>query len=187
MNEEQKKLVESYISFPHWIMNKNFRGIPLYSPFYEEMIQEGYLSLCTAAEKFDPSITESFSSYAYKCCWGKMNVYYNKFNIGTYSERKDNKYIKKEVVSLDYVIFDEHNDKKYLSDIISYDHDNFEESQLIEDLLKAFNEANEDYGVDILKLKLLGYKQIEIGNILGMNQSYVSRIIAKAYKIYKTQ
>ena len=94
-------------------------------------------------------------------------------------------YYKYKVKSLDFVINKDSSDTEIcFSDILEDDFDTYEEVQSYDDCFNAFKKASNKHGINIFRLLLLGYKQIEIRSILGISQPTISRIINKAYELY---
>lgn len=188
LTAEQKQLVNDNLNLVYFTVNKL---CPLCKPGtyeYEDVSAQGYLDLCKAAKTYDKDKNVKFCTYAYTCIkFGILN-YFNRKTGWAFHIRKD-PYSKIEHIpysSLNMIVCE--GDKKdgdhELCEIVP-DKDNifdYAESYLC--ALEAFKKASKKHGEKIFELRMQGCNQVEIANVLGINQSFVSRIIIKANKIY---
>lgn len=113
------------------------------------------IELCTAVIKHDPER-------------GSLATYFKLRADGlTYKEYRKTKSAKRSGVTV-----------QYMDEIIKYDVTNtIEDEYLLEELMDTHNGR-------ILELKAQGYNQIEIGELVGVSQSYVSKVIKKLKEVY---
>ena len=65
-----------------------------------------------------------------------------------------------------------------------FEEKDYENQELIDPFMEAFKYASKKHGIDILRLKIMGYNNTEIGNMLGVTKSRISAIVKKAHIKY---
>ena len=74
-----------------------------------------------------------------------------------------------------------------VGDLLGDYENHYDEIDTYSVICKAFKKASSKYGTIILDMKKDGYNQREISKKLGLSKSHISRIIRKAYQIYKKE
>lgn len=162
MLDEQKKLVEENHKLIYYTLS-SYRLNP------EEYYDILAIGLCKAAMNFDPKKSK-FSTFA-------MKVMYNEFRQYQRMENLEKRKANKNTLSLNYRMNDPKNEGCTC-----------EFGELLTDGREPFMDVVHMYLPDILTKKELlvcqlsydGYNQTQIGEKLGVNQSYVSRLLKKA-------
>lgn len=162
MLEEQKKLVEENHNLIYFTLSK-YRLNP------EEYYDILAIGLCKAAMNFDQEKSK-FSTFA-------MKVMFNEFAQYDRNENSNRRRANKNTLSLNYRIEDSKNEGHMC-----------EFGDLLTDGREPFMDVVHMYLPDILTKKELlvcqlsynGYDQTQIGEKLGVTQSYVSRLLKKA-------
>ena len=188
MDEERKNLILKYEMLPHYILNKHFMSVRPHTPFYEDLYQEGMLALCIGVNRLDPD--KNATTYLYKFVWGSMMRYFNRQCPFTLASRTsyEKKYIMHPVSSLNITCSDPKNEHEIEVVYLLGDYENrYDEVDTYSVICKAFKKASSKYGTIILDMKKDGYSQREISKKLGLSKSHISRIIRKAYQIYKEE
>lgn len=142
----------------------------------DDLISEGMLGLCKAANSFDENKGTKFSTYAALCIKNAMLMYIRKLKKYTPHEislcmpmGRDEE---GKTITVEDVIVDEKSSEEYIIEKIMLDE--FEKKQTPQDHL-------------ILCSLKKGLNQKEIGKLVGISQSYVSRRIKKMRKEFKKQ
>ena len=186
LTDEQKKLVNDNLNLVHFVIHKLCPFCDPGTYEYEDISAQGYLDLCKAAKTYDNNKNVKFVTYAYTCIkFGILN-YFNRKTGWSFHIRKNSNFEHIPYFSLNKIVCEGDKNNRYheLCEIVP-DKDNvfdFTESYIC--ILEAFKKAHKKYGEKIFELCMQGYNQIEISNIIGITQTTVSRIIAKANKIY---
>lgn len=162
MLDEQKKLVEENHNLIYYALGK-YRLNP------EEYYDILAIGLCKAAMNFD-SKKSKFSTFA-------MKVMYTEFLQYQRMENSEKRKANKDTLSLNYKVNDPKNEGHMC-----------ELSDLMTDRREPFMDVIHMYLPDILTSKELlvcqlsydGYDQTQIGEKLGVTQSYVSMLLKKA-------
>lgn len=162
MLEEQKRLVEENHNLIYYTLG-NYRLNP--EDYYDILA----IGLCKAAMNFDPKKSK-FSTFA-------MKVMYNEFVQYQQRENSEKRKANKNILSLNYKVDDPKNEGHMC-----------EFGDLLTDGREPFMDVIHMYLPDILTKKELlacqlsynGYDQTQIGEKLGVTQSYVSRLLKKA-------
>ena len=162
LDEQQKKLVEKNHNLIYHTLHK-------YKLNQEEYYDILAIGLCKAAIAFDPERSK-FSTFA-------INVMYNEFLIHDRDENANKRKVNKNTLSLNYIMRDPKNEGNKC-----------EFGDLLTDGREPFMEVIHMYLPDILtKRELLacqlsydGYSQTQIGEKLGVSQSYASRLLKNA-------
>ena len=185
LTDEQKQLVEENYNLVHYVIHKYF---PNYIPGtyeYEDLSNQGFLALCLAAIRYDPSVSK-FSTYACSIIFGNLLRYVDTKSGWAFHIRKESCYEHVSYRSLNDIICDGDSTThtRELSEIIPDIRSEYETFETNIDILNAFKKANSEHGEKIFELKLQGLTQYEIAEILGISQSQVNRTIHKAKDIY---
>lgn len=162
LDEQQKKIVAENHNLIYYALSK-YRLNP------EEYYDILAIGLCKAAIAFDPERSK-FATYAMKVMYNELRQYQRMENS---EKRKANK----NTLSLNYRM----NDPKNECHICEF-------GELLTDGREPFMDVVHMYLPDILTKKELlvcrlsydGYDQTQIGEKLGVTQSYVSRLLKKA-------
>lgn len=155
--EERDKLITDNMQLVYYLINK-------YYPKWlhdEDVQQEGMVGLVKAADTFDESKSK-FATYAGKCILNQIRLYFR-------SEMKQSV-----TFSLDTPIPGENVENLTLQDIIVGDVD----ITTLPTDLKLFYEVLDEREQKILELSLM-FNEYEIADIVGLDQSYVSRLKTK--------
>ena len=155
MPSARDKLITDNMRLVYHMYGKIGDG-PIKENYKEDIISEGMLGLCKAADTFDESRGVRFSTYAAMCIRNAMLMFI----------RKTSKHYPHEV-SLNMVIGRDAEDSVLtLADVIEDESQSEDEKQTPKDRR-------------ILREIRQGKKQREIGEIVGMSQAQVSRRIRK--------
>lgn len=187
LTEQQRQLVLDNYNLPHFVMQTKFSSYSVGSEEYKDLVQEGYLGLCVAAERYVPG-KAAFTTFSCNYIWGYIIRYLN-LKMGWrfhYREREDTKFSHISYTSLNVSIDGTNPEAGELMDLIADRRNNYGELEAVMDLKPAFQKAHKKYGLKILDMLMLGMDQREIQNILGISQPTISRIISKAESIYFT-
>lgn len=188
MDEERNNLILKYEMLPHYILNRHFTSVKPHTPFYEDLYQEGMLALCVGVDRLDPE--KNATTYLYKFVWGSMMRYFNRQCPFTLASRASytTSYTMHAVSSLNTICSDPKNEHEIeVVDLLGDPENHYNVVDTYSAVHKAFLKASSKYGIIILEMKKEGYNQREISAILGISKSHVSRIICKAYQIYKKE
>ena len=155
-------------------------------PYYNDIVQAGMVGLCEAAMRFDETRGNKFSTYAGSYIHGRICEYYHRYAISPIKLPRDMitkicrgdlenismtslDYTPNDYISLSELIADDIDIKKECLDELSYtDLLQFMQSKLKVNEYRAF------------LVDFHGVKQKQIGSILGISQSFVSRTLRKA-------
>lgn len=162
LDENQKRLVEENHNLIYYALGK-YRLNP------EEYYDILAIGLCKAAIAFD-SERSKFSTFA-------MNIMYTEFLQHDRNENANKRKSNKNTFSLNYKLNDPKNEGRIC-----------EFGELLTDGREPFMDVVHMYLPDILTKKELlvcqlsydGYDQTQIGEKLGVTQSYVSKLLKKA-------
>lgn len=185
MNENQKQLVMDNLKLVHYVIHNKFQYYVKENIEYKELEQEGYLGLCKAAMLYDDKVS-GFSTYAVNWIWGSIKSYLDKKTGWTFHIRSLSRthYNHIPFGSLNMEISQEQGLTHELFEFVPDESNTYDEIILLCDALIAFKQASPKYGEDIFRMVNDGFTQREIGNRLGIRQTYVSRIIKRAKGIY---
>lgn len=164
-------LVTDNIKLVPYLFHK-LKRTALTEQYREDIISEGYIGLVKAAITYDPSRSK-FSTYASRCIINAMRMYIRRVNKHFYSE-----------TSLETPIGqDEQGGELRLADVLEDERDCFSERETELDIL-SFLASCKERDRYIIQLRVIGKRMSEIGSILGMSQSYVSRCLSKMRRAY---
>ena len=157
LSEEQQKTIENSI----WVVNTALKKQGLQAD--EDLRQDAILFMCKCLQKFDPSKNIKWTTYAYR-------------NVFLYIKRIHHKQVKKNsMLVCDDLVFPQ----KTITKPIELNESSF--------LLDEIKEKCTPKEREIIELKLLGYRSMEIGAIMGYSQSsinaYMQLIKEKAKEI----
>lgn len=139
--------------------------------YKEDLISEGMVGLCKAANAYDPNREVKFSTYSSMCIRNEMLMYL----------RKINRQVNAEVSLHDTIGIDADGRELTYEDIIE-DESQSVDYYLVEHIAKEFTESQNPLDRDILKALQEGHKQSKIGEMLGIKQPTVCRHIRKMKK-----
>lgn len=145
---------------------------------FEDLVQEGSIGLLKACDTFEPSKGFKFSTYACTCIRNNILMYL----------RTRSKHSKFRTVSSDTPVIDPRDPQgsTRISDLIEDPGSSVECKVATSLLIEALKSECPKYKY-VLRLTYEGYNQREIGERLGVSQSYVSRIQSKLYSKYKEE
>ena len=169
-------------------MKRYFTSVKPHTPFYEDLYQEGMLALCVGVDRLDPE--KNATTYLYKFVWGSMMRYFNRQCPFTLASRASytTSYTMHNISSLNTICSDPKNEHEIeVVDLLGDPENRYDAVDTYSAIRKAFKKAHSKYGIIILEMKKDGYNQREISTMLDISKSHVSRIINKAYQIYKKE
>lgn len=169
MTSEQEKLITSNMKLVYFVHKKY---MPKFEPDVvttkEDLFSEGYIGLVRAAQTYDPSSKNAFSTYAIFCIRNQMLM----------ALRKCKKCPANKYISLDSLVCNErNNDTVELEALISNSYD-IEENYIYKEKLAAVEELlniNPPELKQIIKLYSEGYSQTEIATMTGISKSQVNK------------
>ena len=167
MPSARDKLITDNMRLVYHMYGKIGDG-PIKENYKEDIISEGMLGLCKAADTFDESRGVRFSTCAAMCIRNAMLMFI----------RKTKKHFPREVSLYKAVRRDADGKELTLADIIE-DESQSEDEIITRIMLEDFEEKQAPIDQRILREIRQGKKQREIGEIVGMSQAQVSRRIRK--------
>lgn len=166
------KLITDNVKLVYYVYNR-FGKSPLMERNKDDLISEGMLGLCQAANTFDESRGTKFCTYATLCIRNAMLMYL----------RKLRKYTPYEVSINDIVGRDNDGNELTWADVI--EDESVSEDSMIERLVfEEFEKRQKPIDKVILCEKKKGASQKAIGSLLDISQSYVSRRIKNMKEKY---
>lgn len=169
MNEKQRKIVEDNLPIVKHAINKYF---PVFKAD-EDAYQIGSMALIAAVSSFDEARKCTLSTYAVRFILFELNHYYRK-NKDKY------KYV---VQSIDEVVNKNSTEKDItLHDLSSAQEDSYEDLINRIALEEALDQLPEEHKRIVKMYYMNGMKQEEIGNVIGISQVRVGRILKRSYK-----
>lgn len=154
---EKNKLIEDNMKLVYYLVNKHY---PTYLK-NEDVIQEGMVGLCKAADTFDES-KGKFVTFAGRCILNQIGIYFRTMNkqIGVMSLNKEVKNDDGDTVSfIEMLVGDEDVDFSYMDYKLFYDSLTEKEKQLLQ--------------------LHLDHSQREIADILGVTPPTVSKTLKR--------
>lgn len=139
--------------------------------YKEDLISEGMVGLCKAANSYDPSRGVRFTTFSSMCIRNEMLMFL----------RKLNRQVNAEVSLHDTIGRDSDGHELTYEDIIE-DESQSVDTYLADTIAKEFTESQKPLDRDILKALQEGHKQSQIGQMLGIKQPTVCRHIRKMKK-----
>lgn len=166
------KLVTDNVKLVYYVYNR-FGKSRIIESNKEDLLSEGMLGLCQAANTFDESRKTKFCTYATLCIRNAMLMYL----------RKLRKYTPHEISLNDSVGKDSDGNELTWADVI--EDESVSEDGMIEKIIfDEFEKKQKPIDKIILREKKKGASQKEIGALLGISQSYVSRRIKNMKEKY---
>lgn len=148
---------------------------PLIENNKEDLISEGMIGLVKAAKCYEPDKGCKFATFAGRCITNQMLMYIRKLN-------KQNC----EVSLYAPIGYDKDGNQLLLEDVLE-DKRDIEEQGLCNIEFDRFIQKLTEKKRAILQAYSQGYTQKQIAEIVGLSQSYVSRIVAKLKKEFEKQ
>jgi len=171
--------IEQYIPLVKSLASKLYQKYKhRYEHEYEDLVQVGYIGLIKAVREFDENKGTKFITFAWDCIRYEILQYVINDRWFLARNRNERAYSAQIISSLDICVGKDKEVPK--SELISY-RDTIPDLDLqiaIENLPKKLEK--------IIRLKYFyGYRQREIGNMMGLNQVAISRGERKALKMLK--
>ena len=175
LTEEQAQMVNNNIGLVKYIAERFCRSYTVKDDF-EDKVSIGTIGLIKAVLNYDKSKGVKFATFAVRCIENEIKMYLRKEK-----KYRIDRYLEEEIELNDSTV--------ELADMIEDKRANFiktttlekETIDIINIILNCFN-----YRTKIVLLyRISGLKQTEIEEILGISQSYLSRILKKATKKIK--
>lgn len=177
--EYREILINRYIDYVKKIINLNFFNYQM----KDELLGYGIIGLIKAIDNFDYTRNIHFKTFATKCIKNEIGMFI----------RRNKKHLDNPTFN---VYIDEHGiEVKVVEELVSTP--NFNLSQKIEDdieklmIYKCLDTLNEiEKRIILLKYGFINdkiYNQMEISEIVGLSQSYISRIISKSLEKLKSE
>lgn len=183
MNKEQEELVLSNLALVSFVYNKYFTKYD-YLNIRDELISEGNVGLCKAANSFDGSRNIKFSSYATRCISNQMRMYlrrnkslFNEVSAGTGSTEYNADVVNELHIEDVEILFN-----LKLNQIMEYESDKVNDRI---DLVSAYEKLPIRYQYILKELFLGGRTQKDLGDRIGLSQAVVSRYKKRAIKYLK--
>lgn len=166
MTKERQELVEKNMPLAHFVANR-YRSV---SVDFDDIRQTAYLGLVKAVIHFDSDKGIRFSSFA-------VTVITNEIRIFLRNQRK-HEFV---TASLDAELMT--GEDCTLNDIIPDTHNDYERVDTVYDLQKNIQLLSETE-LKVLQLKISNPEatQMDLEEILGLSQSYISRILKQVRK-----
>lgn len=174
--EEINRLVEENTKLVYVVLNtrfKRFIPVAMKLDLYDDIYQEGCIGLYKAAKVFDEDRGCKFSTIASICIGGEISKFISRYF---------KKHYRADLISLENNINIDGEREICLKDLIKDEENQYEDLEIKESISKIENYLNEEEKA-ILKLRMNGYSQVNIGEILGTSQVYVSRRIKEIKNI----
>jgi len=152
-------------------MYEKLRKNDLTIRYKEDLISEGMVGLCKAANNFSPDRGVKFSTFAAMCIRNEMLMYLRKLNRQANAE-----------VSLHTVIGKDSEGHELTYEDVIEDESQSADEMLVDIMAKEFTDAQKPLDREILKALQEGHKQSQIGKMLGIKQPTVCRHIRKMKK-----
>lgn len=165
---EAEKLFEENTSLAYWVISSRFSNLV----GDEDVLQEALIGLYKACLGYDET-RGTLSTVAVKYITNAILIYLRNQRIKS----------RISLISLNSSIPTDNGDEVPLSEIVE------DSNQIVEGhgvFLREFISTLKERDKKVIQLSLLGYNQIEIGQILGISQSYCSRIISNLKKKYSS-
>lgn len=180
LNSEQRQLVEKNKNLVAYVVEKHYYT----AHEKEDIISAGYIGLAKAVYYFSDSKGNKFTSFAFPCIKNEINMYF----------RKNKKFYN--FISLDSKISESDLDKQLKLEDVVYDEtysieDIVENKDIISDFLEINLNCLKPIEKVILMYILAKKEQSKIADIIGVSQSYISRlqkkILYKSMNLYKNK
>lgn len=166
LTEEQKKFAEENHNLIYsFLMNKKLN--------FEEYYDIVAIGFCKAVKAYEPS-RGPFSTYAYSCMMNEVKMHWRK------TEQRSQKYgvvlisLNEPIIGIeDLTVKDTLPHPESVESLLKYER----YLEIINSLPPPMDE--------VVNLSIQGYSQSEIAQKMGYSQSYVSRLLTKAYQRIK--
>lgn len=161
----KQELFSDNMDLAYFILRKYF-------PWYkndEDARQICLIGLWKASEKFDPGKGYEFSTFASTVIMNQMRVFLR-------DERK-----RKRIQYTDSVVYYDGEEVDFIESIP----DKYASETSLDFCFEELSRQLHKREVDVLKLAVLGYNQVEIGKRLGLSQPQVSRYLKQIRKTSK--
>lgn len=140
---------------------------------FEDICSEGMLGLLHAYQRFDPTKTGKFSTYAVTCIRGFILRYLNtKFRMIRIPVHLIGAIEFPRVVSSDIKIMDDEHGKSTLLDLFSTEDD--QSQMVVSEFVTHLSKRKQG----IVKLLLSGYSQTDVSKMLKISRQRVSKILS---------
>jgi len=160
---EQKNLVEKHLNLVPYIINKYISLNGDVEMQYEDLVQEGNLALCKAANRYNGTV--KFNTFAEIVIKNELLRYC----------KKNNRKIKTVDLpvgqAIEEIVVDS---EEIIEDFFNSEH------------LKSINKVKKEYsgvvlkGIEAIELKMQGYAGIDIAKLFDVKPNYISAWISKA-------
>lgn len=172
MLSEQDRLVLENQRLVYYVYERLSKN-SLTRTYKDDLISEGMLGLVKAAQGFDVSRGCKFSTYAAQCIRNQMLMFLRKLNKHSCE------------VSLCAPVGKDGEGNEILFEDILEDSFDIAEETMVKIRYETFTSRLKPRHRHILEAYAQGYTQKEIAAIVGLSQSYVSRIMYKLKKRFK--
>ena len=173
----------SNLALVSFVYNKYFTKYD-YLNMRDELISEGNVGLCKAANSFDGSRNIKFSSYATRCISNQMRMYlrrnkalFNEVSAGTGSTEYNADVVNELHVDDVEILFN-----LKLNQAMEYESDKVNDRI---DLVNAYEKLPIRYQYILKELFMNGRTQKDLGDHIGLSQAVVSRYKKRAIKYLK--
>lgn len=168
LTDSQRRLVEENIRLATYVA-KRFTGVMECAGLdFDELFSLACIGLCHGARLYDPEVSKP-STYLCRCCETAILQELRKL-------RRQAQLVK--TVSLDAPVGHLENDAT-LGDILEDLNTDVESEAIAHMVLSRIEEEATAQEQTVMQLYASGMRQMEIAPIVGVSQSYVSRILAK--------
>lgn len=169
MTDAQRELAEKHLQLVTWVLQNR---VPFWRrDEYDDMWQAGAIGLCKAAMLFDESVGVKFGTYAAVFIRGEM------IDSGKRYQRQARQ--SGDARLEDIVLYDK--DIVTLGDTIQAKEDGEAMERML--ILRETMDRIKGRQREVLNLELAGFGQDEIGRIVGISQSGVSRSLTRSRKL----
>ena len=171
--EAQNILVERNLRLVRYISQSYVNNYIVRAEMLEDLFSVGTLGLIKASHTYSLERNATFSTYATKCIQNEIGMYL----------KKDRRKEKVEMHLEDIIATDNDDNKLSLIDMLP-DRNIFiqnEEVELISNLLTAIINRYSQQEISVFFYSLSGRNQTEIGKLLSISQSYVSRVQKRVF------
>ena len=165
-NEDAETFIKNNEKFVYWMIKKYY---PSHS-YDEDLIQCGRIGLWKTYLNYDENCGTPIPTFMYTVVLNELRMYFRKI----YKDAALNN-----AVRLDDIVYSADDKELTYLDVLGYDDlrlnrlENLEYFQSLESFINKLSVQDRA----ILYQKLKGYNQKDIGDLLGISQSYVSRRI----------
>lgn len=165
--ESRDLMIIDNLNLVHYVLHK-YHYDQLGSDMYQDLYQEGCIGLILAVDRFDPTRSIQFSTYAVPYIVGYIKKYLRYATTPIRTARNHDPYI---FTSID------DDSSEFPNAIDLYTPDQVSIESVI--ILKVFIDSLSNRDKDVLIYTYYGFGQVEIAGMLGISQAQVSRILSK--------